>query len=44
MMGIERANLDLLILALVGLAALMYEEKRAVRACAALAFLAVASR
>jgi hypothetical protein len=39
MMGVERANLDLLILALVGLAALMYEEKRAVRACAALAFL-----
>lgn len=39
MMGIERGNLDLLILALVGSAALIYEEKRVGRACAAIAFL-----
>src|SRR6266536_1355058 len=39
MMGIERGNLDLLILALVGSAALIYEEKSIGRACAAIAFL-----
>jgi hypothetical protein len=39
MMGVERGNLDLLILALVGSAALIYEERRAGRACAAFAFL-----
>ena len=32
MMGVERGNLDLLILALVGLAALIYEERKAWRA------------
>jgi hypothetical protein len=39
MMGVERGNLDLLVLALVGSAALIYEEKRAGRACGAIAFL-----
>jgi hypothetical protein len=39
MMGVERANLDLLILALVGSAALIYEEGRIGRACGAIAFL-----
>src|SRR5258708_3196086 len=39
MMGIERGNLDLLILALVGSAALIYKEKRVVSACGAFAFL-----
>jgi hypothetical protein len=39
MMGVERGNLDLLILALVGSAALMYEEKKVGRACGALALL-----
>jgi hypothetical protein len=39
MMGVERGNLDLLILALVGLAALIYEERRVGRVCAAVAFL-----
>jgi hypothetical protein len=39
MMGIERGNLDLLILALVGSAALLYEEKTAPRVCGALALL-----
>jgi hypothetical protein len=32
MMGVERANLDLLILALVGSAALIYKEKTVSRA------------
>lgn len=39
MMGVERGNLDLLILALVGLAALIYKERSAGRACGAIAFL-----
>jgi hypothetical protein len=39
MMGIERGNLDLLILALVGSAALIYEERSIGRACGAIAFL-----
>jgi hypothetical protein len=39
MMGVERGNLDLLILALVGSAALIYQERTAGRACGALAFL-----
>jgi hypothetical protein len=39
MMGIERGNLDLLILALVGSAALIYKERRVVSACGAIAFL-----
>ena len=39
MMGVERGNLDLLILALVGSAALIYEERRVGRACGAIAFL-----
>ena len=39
MMGIERGSLDLLILALVGSAALIYEERRVGRACGASAFL-----
>jgi hypothetical protein len=39
MMGVERGNLDLLILALVGSAALIYDERRAVRACGAIGFL-----
>ena len=41
MMGVERGNLDLLILALVGSAALIYEERRIGRACGAFAFLGV---
>jgi hypothetical protein len=41
MMGVERGNLDLLILALVGSAALIYEERRLGRLCAALAFMGV---
>jgi hypothetical protein len=39
MMGVERGNLDLLILALVGSAALIYHERRAGRACGAIALL-----
>jgi hypothetical protein len=39
MMGVERGNLDLLILGLVGSAALIYEEKRVGRACGAFALL-----
>jgi len=39
MMGVERGNLDLLILALVGSAALIYEERRIGRSCWAIAFL-----
>jgi hypothetical protein len=39
MMGVERGNLDLLILALVGSAALIYDERRVGRACGAIAFL-----
>jgi hypothetical protein len=39
MMGVERGNLDLLMLALVGSAALIYEERRAGRACGAVVFL-----
>jgi hypothetical protein len=39
MMGVERGNLDLLMLALVGSAALIYEERRVGRACGAIAFL-----
>ena len=39
LMGVERGNLDLLIRALVGSAALTYEERRAGRACGAIAFL-----
>lgn len=39
MMGIERGNLDLLILALVGAAALVYDEKKSGRMSAAIAFL-----
>ena len=39
MMGVERGNLDLLILALVGSAALIYEERRVGRGCGAIAFL-----
>jgi len=39
MMGVERGNLDLLVLALVGSAALIYEEKRIGRACGAIGFL-----
>jgi hypothetical protein len=38
MMGVERANLDLLILALVGSAALIYEERRTGRFCGAVTF------
>ena len=41
LMGVERGNLDLLILALVGAAALIYEERRVGRACGAIAFLAL---
>jgi hypothetical protein len=41
MMGVERGNLDLLILALVGSAALIYEEQRLGRAYGAIAFLGV---
>ena len=39
MMGVERGNLDLLILALVGSAALIYNERSIGRACGAVAFL-----
>jgi len=39
MMGVERGNLDVLLLALVGSAALIYEEKRIGRTCAAIALL-----
>ncbi len=39
MMGVERGNLDLMILTLVGSAALIYQERRAVRACGAVALL-----
>ena len=39
MMGVERGNLDLLILALVGLAALIYDDRRVARAGAAIALL-----
>src|SRR5579872_4485032 len=35
MMGVERGNLDLLILALVGSAALIYDERKIGRTCAA---------
>ena len=41
MMGVERGNLDLLILALVGSAALIYEERRAGRAGGAFALLCI---
>jgi hypothetical protein len=41
MMGFERGNLDLLILALVGLAALMYDERRTGRVVGAIAVLSV---
>lgn len=41
MMGVERGNLDLLLLALVGSAALIYDERRIGRACAAMAFLGI---
>ena len=40
-MGIERGNLDLLILALVGSAALIYKEGRVSRAWSAIAFLGI---
>lgn len=39
MMGVERGNLDLLILALVGAAALIYEEKKFGRTCVAIGLL-----
>jgi hypothetical protein len=39
MMAVERGNLDLLILALVGSAALIYQEKKVGRACGAIALL-----
>ena len=39
MMGVERGNLDLLILAIVGSSALIYEEKRFGRKCGAMALL-----
>jgi hypothetical protein len=39
MMGVERGNLDLLILALVGSAALIYQERTVLRACGAVALL-----
>jgi hypothetical protein len=39
LMGVERGNLDLLILALVGSAALIYEERRVGRACGAIGLL-----
>jgi hypothetical protein len=41
MMGLERGNLDLLILTLVGLAALICDERRLGRACGAIALLAL---
>ena len=42
MMGVERGNLDLLILVLVGSAALIYEENRVGRQCGAIALLGLA--
>jgi hypothetical protein len=39
MMGVERGNLDLLVLSLVGLAALIYAEGRVGRACLAISVL-----
>jgi hypothetical protein len=39
MMGVERGNLDLLILGLVGSAALIYDEKKIGRVCGAIAVL-----
>lgn len=41
MMGVERGNLDLLVLALVGSAALIYDEARIGRACGALVLLGI---
>jgi hypothetical protein len=41
MMGVERGNLDLLILALVGSAALIYEERSVGRECVAITFLSL---
>jgi hypothetical protein len=41
LMGVERGNLDLLILALVGSAALIYEERGVGRACGALVFISI---
>ena len=41
MMGVERANLDLLVLGLVGSAALIYREQSAGRACGAIVLLGV---
>jgi hypothetical protein len=41
LMGVERGNLDLLILALVGSAALLYDEERVGLTCTALSFLSV---
>jgi hypothetical protein len=41
MMGVERGNLDLLILALVGSAALIYQARRTGRACGALGLLCI---
>lgn len=41
MMGVERGNLDLLILAFVGSAALIYEEGTVGRSCGALALLSI---
>ena len=43
MIGVERGNLDLLILALVGSAALIYEESRTARAAGAIAVLCLAT-
>jgi hypothetical protein len=40
-MNVERANLDLLILALMGSAALIHKERRVSCACGAIAFLGV---
>jgi hypothetical protein len=41
MMGVERGNLDLLILAIVGTAALVYEERRVGRAYGAIALIGI---
>src|SRR5262245_18513465 len=41
MMGVERGNVDLLILTLVGSAALVYQERNIGRACGAVAFLSL---
>jgi hypothetical protein len=41
LMGVERGNLDLLILSLVGSAALIYKERRVGRACGAIALLSL---